>query len=152
MILVTGATGKVGSEVCRQLAARKVPVRAYVRNSEKAAAMLPAGVELFGGDLLLRPQLEAALAGVEKMFLVTPVNQKMFDVEKFLIDVAKEAGVKHVAVGTGTIYRELLKQVVAFFKDKKSPVDVKETVEIMAFIEAALKSAGNHGAGEKVSA
>jgi virulence factor len=63
-----------------------------------------------------------------------------------------EAGVKHVPVGTGTIYRELLKQVVAFFKDKKAPVDVKETVEIMAFIEAALKSSGNHGAGEKVAA
>lgn len=62
-----------------------------------------------------------------------------------------EAGVKHVPVGTATIYRELLKQVVAFFEDKKSPVDVKETVEIMAFIEAALKSAGNHGAGEKVA-
>lgn len=62
-----------------------------------------------------------------------------------------EAGVKHVPIGTSTIYRELLKHMVAFFKDGKSPVDVKVSIEMMAFMEAALKSAGNHGAGEKVA-
>ena len=40
---------------------------------------------------------------------------------------------------------------MAFFKDKKPPVDPAETVEIMAFIEAANKSASNHGAGEKLA-
>jgi virulence factor len=61
-----------------------------------------------------------------------------------------EKGVKHVNVRTTYIYRELLKQIVKFFKEKKSPVDVSVTVEMMAFIEAALKSAANHGSGEKV--
>jgi hypothetical protein len=61
-----------------------------------------------------------------------------------------EKGPQHAAVGTGVIYRELLKQIVQFFETHKPPVDVAETVEIMAFLEGALKSASNHGAGEKV--
>ena len=61
-----------------------------------------------------------------------------------------EKGVKHVAIDTKYIYRDLLKQVVKFFEEKKSPLDVAVTVEMMAFMEAALKSAGNHGAGEKL--
>ena len=48
--------------------------------------------------------------------------------------------------------RELLKKIVEMFETKKSPLDVAVTVEIVAFIEAALKSANNHGAGEKVEA
>jgi virulence factor len=36
------------------------------------------------------------------------------------------------------------------FETKKAPLDIHETIEIVAFIEAALKSANNHGAGERV--
>jgi virulence factor len=61
-----------------------------------------------------------------------------------------ENGVQTVPIGTGTIYRELLKKIVEMFEKKKSPLDIGVTVEIVAFIEAALRSAHNHGAGEKV--
>ena len=40
--------------------------------------------------------------------------------------------------------------LVEMFRTKKAPLDIRETIEIAAFIEAALKSANNHGAGEKV--
>jgi predicted dehydrogenase len=62
-----------------------------------------------------------------------------------------EKGVYPVTIGTKNIYRELLKQIVAFFTTKKAPVDLAVTVEMMAFIEAANRSAANHGAGEKVA-
>jgi len=61
-----------------------------------------------------------------------------------------EHGVHPVPISTATIYRELLKKIVELFEKKKSPLDNAVTVEIVAFIEAALKSAHNHGAGEKV--
>lgn len=51
-------------------------------------------------------------------------------------------------VGTGVIYRELLKKVVEMFTTGKPPIDVAVTLEIVAFIEAANKSAANHGAVE----
>jgi predicted dehydrogenase len=57
-----------------------------------------------------------------------------------------EKGVTHITLDTRFIYRELLKKIVEFFETKKSPVDVDVTVEIVAFIEAALKSGANHGA------
>jgi virulence factor len=61
-----------------------------------------------------------------------------------------DKGVKHVPLDMKYGYRELLKKVVEFFDKKKAPVDMAETVEIMAFIEAALKSGNNHGVGENV--
>lgn len=63
-----------------------------------------------------------------------------------------EKGVQAVTVGTKFIYRELLKKIVEMFQTGKSPLDINETIEIVAFIEAANKSAANHGAGETVKA
>ena len=48
------------------------------------------------------------------------------------------------------IYRELLKKIVEMFKTGKSPLDIGETIEIVAFIEAANRSGANHGAGETI--
>lgn len=61
-----------------------------------------------------------------------------------------EKGVKHVAVGTGVIYRELCKKIVETFEKKVSVLDPAITLEIVAFIEAANKSGANHGAVETV--
>jgi hypothetical protein len=65
--------------------------------------------------------------------------------------VFTDGGVKPLALSTKFIYRELCKQIVAFFTTKKPPVESAVTVEMMAFIEAANKSGTNHGAGEKVA-
>jgi predicted dehydrogenase len=59
-----------------------------------------------------------------------------------------EKSVVSIPIGTGDVYRELLKKIVQMFKTGKAPLDIVETVEIVAFMEAALKSAHNHGAGE----
>jgi hypothetical protein len=64
--------------------------------------------------------------------------------------IFSEQGVHALPLGTGYIYRELLKQVVWMFQTKKAPLDIRETIEIAAFIEAALKSAKNHSASEKL--
>ena len=61
-----------------------------------------------------------------------------------------EKSVQAVKVGTMFIYRELLKKVVEMFKTGKAPLDINETIELVAFIEAANKSGANHGAGETV--
>lgn len=61
-----------------------------------------------------------------------------------------EKAVTTKPVGTGVIYRELLKRVVETFKTGKPAVPPAETVEIVAFIEAANASAANHGAVQTV--
>jgi hypothetical protein len=61
-----------------------------------------------------------------------------------------DKGVQPIPIGTGSIYRELVKKIVELFEKKQSPLDIAVTLEIIAFIEAANKSGHNHGAGEKL--
>ncbi|MFG2986805.1 SDR family oxidoreductase [Streptomyces sp. NPDC048258] len=95
MILVTGATGNVGSELVVQLAAAGIPVRAMTRSPEKAD--FPAGVEVVAGDFDKPETLPAALAGVERVFVVPPGYGPEGPVqETTLVAAAREAGVKHL--------------------------------------------------------
>jgi UDP-glucose 4-epimerase len=64
-ILVTGATGKVGSRLARRLAQRGDHVRALVRDRARAADLRDARVELVAGDLLEPASLAAAVRGVD---------------------------------------------------------------------------------------
>jgi uncharacterized protein YbjT (DUF2867 family) len=67
-ILVMGATGNVGRQVVSQLLAAHVRVRAMVRSPERA--VLPAQVEVEGGDLTIPATLDRCLDGVDAVFLV----------------------------------------------------------------------------------
>jgi uncharacterized protein YbjT (DUF2867 family) len=67
MILVVGATGHLGGDICRRLAERGEPVRGLVRASSDRDAvdrLRALGVELVAGDLRDRASLEAACQGV----------------------------------------------------------------------------------------
>lgn len=66
---MTGATGRVGRGVLDLLIDAGIPVRALIHRSE-AAATLPATVDVVTGDLTVPESLEAALRGVESVFLV----------------------------------------------------------------------------------
>lgn len=96
-VFVTGATGTVGSAVVAELVARGEHVVAGVRDAACAAGF-PAGVEArsfdFGMD---RMQLEACLAGTDRLFLMRP--PAIADVESMLfpvIDVARSVGIRQV--------------------------------------------------------
>ncbi len=74
-ILVTGATGNVGSVLIENLTKAGANVRALVRNESKGKALRDAGVELAIGDLSRPETLDAAFAGVSKVYLLTPLNE-----------------------------------------------------------------------------
>ena len=71
-ILVTGGTGKVGSEVIKALVKRNASVRALVRKQEASTAM-PEGIEVSLGDLLDPVAVRKALDGVDKLYLLNAV-------------------------------------------------------------------------------
>ena len=50
-VLVTGATGFLGSALTRRLAADGVAVRALARSPQKAEPLLERGIEVVYGDL-----------------------------------------------------------------------------------------------------
>jgi uncharacterized protein YbjT (DUF2867 family) len=67
MVLVVGATGLVGSELCQRLTRRGEPVKALVRatsSKEKIEALRASSVELCIGDLKDPRSLVAACRGV----------------------------------------------------------------------------------------
>jgi uncharacterized protein YbjT (DUF2867 family) len=68
-ILVTGATGNVGAELVRQLAAAGEPVRALIRDDARRAAF-PPGVEPVVGDLNRPESLAPALEGTRAVHLL----------------------------------------------------------------------------------
>lgn len=96
MILVTGSTGVVGSEVVRALTADGAPVRAFVRDAERGAAVLGPDVELVVGDLADRGSVAAALAGVDTLLLSCADDPRRVDWERGAIDEAVAAGVGRI--------------------------------------------------------
>lgn len=101
MILVTGATGTVGRELMKKLAAAGAPVRALVRDIERAAWLTGPTVELVRGDLRAPETLQRALEGVNKVFLLSTVEPAQVELQGNLIDAAVAAGVQHVVKLSG---------------------------------------------------
>jgi UDP-glucose 4-epimerase len=63
-ILITGATGKVGSRLAKRLAGQGHHVKALVRDSSRAAALSSDLIELVQGDLLNPDSLVPAVQGM----------------------------------------------------------------------------------------
>jgi uncharacterized protein YbjT (DUF2867 family) len=104
-ILVTGATGTVGSFLVRKLGAAGVAARALVRGREKAEAIEKLGLEAAVGDLSRPETLGPALASVEKVFLLSAPEERQAELQNNLVRAAREAGVRHIvklsAIGVG---------------------------------------------------
>jgi uncharacterized protein YbjT (DUF2867 family) len=92
MILVTTA-GKVGSEAALLLRQREVPVRVLVRDPEKAKVLADVGAEIAVGDLDAPAGIDAAVAGITTVVLVSPGVPAQ---ELNVIRSAARAGVGHV--------------------------------------------------------
>jgi len=93
--LVIGATGNVGRPTVAGLLAKGESVRALSRSEDNLAA-LPKGVEGVIGDLETGNGLEAACAGVDKLFLITSNGETETARGLNAVNAAKAAGVKHI--------------------------------------------------------
>ena len=95
MILVTGATGNVGSEIARQLIAKNVPFRIYVRDADKAATMIGAeGYEIALGDFSNEAAFASALEGVDAVYMVTNQSDAFKSDLQRMVRQAEQAGIK----------------------------------------------------------
>lgn len=96
MILVTTA-GKVGAEAVRLLTERGTPVRVLVRDPAKTKALADAGAQVVVGDLDAPASIEAAMAGVTAVVLVSPAVPAQ---ELNVVAAAARAGVRHIVKAT----------------------------------------------------
>jgi uncharacterized protein YbjT (DUF2867 family) len=102
---VAGATGYIGRKLTLHLCERGRPPRAMARRPGRARDLAAAGAEVVPGDVLRRPQLDAALDGVETAYYLVHsmgrgtkadyVDEERTGAENFA-QAAAAAGVKEI--------------------------------------------------------
>ena len=95
-VLVTGATGCVGTELTRLIAASGREARVLHRGAGQAEHLRRSGLEPVLGDFDDPRSVEAAMGGCETVFLLSPGAPKQAEREKGAIDAARRAGVRRV--------------------------------------------------------
>jgi uncharacterized protein YbjT (DUF2867 family) len=102
--LVVGATGETGRRIVQQLTVRNIPVRALVRDRERAQAILPVSAEIVQGDVLEPETLKQAFSDCTVVLCATgaspslnPLGPYQVDYEgtKNLVDAANTSQIKH---------------------------------------------------------
>ena len=109
-VLVAGSTGLLGNEICRQLTAKNLSVKAMVRattTTDKKEKLTRLGIQVVQGDLRNKETFSNALKGISTV--ITTVSAMPFSYQPGendlqlvdedgtinLIDAAKAAGAKH---------------------------------------------------------
>ncbi len=101
---VAGATGQTGRRIVQELVKRQIPVRALVRDLDKAREILPSETQLVVGDVLKVESLTTALGdstvlvcatGASPTFDPTAPYKVDYEGTKNLVDAAKAKGIEH---------------------------------------------------------
>ncbi|MNI15410.1 Quinone oxidoreductase 2 [compost metagenome] len=100
-MLVTGATGKLGTKVVEALL-KSVPasyLAVSVRNPEKAEGLRARGVEVRKGDFDHPETLDSAFAGIDRLLLISADgdNETRIQQHTNAVAAAERAGVKFIA-------------------------------------------------------
>lgn len=96
-ILITGATGTVGSETVKVMSELDVHVRAGVHSLIKGDRFrgLP-HVDMVHLVFQDPETLRVAFTGVDRVFLITPLMENQVEAAKKMIDMARQTGVRHI--------------------------------------------------------
>ena len=115
-VLVTGATGLAGANICRHLVTRGDRVRALARAQAEVGPLRDMGVEVVPGDITdpgdVRRAVTGADAAIHCAALLGGASQHLPDFEavnvdgtRHLLDAAQAVGLRRVvAVSTGTFF------------------------------------------------
>jgi len=113
IVLITGATGKQGGAVARELSGKGFSLRAMTRNpdSDAAKALAAKGIQIVKGDLDDAASLREALEGAWGVFGVQNTWEAGVEKEeeqgKRLAEIARETGVQHfVYTSVGSAQRK----------------------------------------------
>jgi uncharacterized protein YbjT (DUF2867 family) len=121
---VAGATGETGRRIVQELVSRNIPVRALVRDLDKAKQILPAEADCVVGDVLQPETLRAAIADCTVLLSATgaapsfdPTGPYKVDYEgtKNLVDVAKEKGIQQFVMVSSLCTSQLLHPLNLFW-------------------------------------
>ena len=92
LVLITGATGRVGSALLDRLSDADVKLRVLSHDESKAQSLRSRGVEVIEGDFLKPESLGPALDQVTAVFLATPIHPEQITQATNVIEAAKDSG------------------------------------------------------------
>lgn len=106
VVLILGATGRTGSHLVNLLEPEcdRLELRVAIRKPEQADQFSKRGMITVPLDLDDLSTYEAALKGVQRLFMITGYTVDMMNQGKNLTDVAKDAGVEYI-VHVGTFHQ-----------------------------------------------
>jgi NAD(P)H dehydrogenase (quinone) len=96
-VLVTGATGRIGSAVTAQLLQQGITTRALVhRDDERSARLRAAGAEIVVGDMFDISHIQAAMDGVDRLYFNPPYHPHALDSAVAFAVTARRSGAEAV--------------------------------------------------------
>lgn len=96
-VLVTGATGRIGSAVTAQLLQHGITTRALVhRDDERSARLRASGAEVVIGDMFDIGQIQSAMDGVDRLYFNPPYHPHVLDSAVAFAVAARRARVEAV--------------------------------------------------------
>jgi uncharacterized protein YbjT (DUF2867 family) len=100
--LVTGATGKLGTLITRELLRLGHPIRILVRRPDAARIAFGPAPEIAAGDFDDPASVAKAVAGVERIVLLSPIDSRLAEHQITVIEAAEAAGVKRIVKISGS--------------------------------------------------
>lgn len=154
MILVTGATGHLGSATVEHLLKSTTAnnIVAFARDENKAEHLKEKGIEVRIGTFDDTASLDKAMQGIDKVLLISGIDQNRLQQHKNVVDAAKKAGVKHIAY-TGVSLKDVKTSAIKPFMESHFQTEdyIKESGLTYTLLRNNLYADGiPFFAGEKV--
>ncbi len=157
--LVTGATGKQGGALARQLLSRGKRVRIYTRNpgSSPARLLQRLGADIFPGSFEEAAPLERAMSGCDGAFAMATFTEAGVEAEvrhgRALVDAARRSGVPHLVYSsmagasraTGVPHIDSKGEVERYLAHAGVPYTIVAPVFLMENWLAVLPAAASRG-------
>lgn len=109
MILITGATGHLGTAVIEQLLKTESTdeIVVFARNESKAQKWKELGIEIRIGEFNDKDSLDLACKGIDKLLLITSNDENAYEQHKNVIDAAVHNNVNQLFYTSGALNHDI---------------------------------------------
>ena len=120
MILITGATGNIGTELVKRLVSKRTPIRVITRDEKKIAHLEPEVGRVIG-DRHEPSVVQRAVQDVEKVFVLSGPFDIDHEADRLLMNEAKNAGVRQIVlISSSNVHLAGKNSVGVFHREKRN--------------------------------